>query len=85
VSSDTPHAGMRADPERGGVAVADDSLWDVAETAEYLRLKVAGVYRLAESRDPAERLPHVKIGALLRFRREDIDRWLDARAEVTTQ
>jgi excisionase family DNA binding protein len=43
------------------------------ELAEYLAISKATVYRLVGKRQ----LPFHKIGGVLRFRREDIERYLD--------
>ena len=47
----------------------------VAETAQYLRLSAATVYRLAQ----AGEIPAVRVGRLWRFQRELLDEWLDER------
>jgi excisionase family DNA binding protein len=57
-----------------------ESLLTVADVARLLSLKPARVYALAEERDPAKRLPAVRIGRLLRFRAEDLDRFVAERA-----
>lgn len=41
---------------------APEPLLDVRDVARLLSLKVGRMYALAESRDPSERLPSVKIG-----------------------
>jgi excisionase family DNA binding protein len=56
-----------------------EPLLDVGEVARVLNLKVARVYALAESRDPATRLPAVRVGRLLRFRPEDVRRYVEER------
>jgi excisionase family DNA binding protein len=54
-------------------------LLDVRDVARVLNVKVGRVYALAESRDPAVRLPSVRIGRLLRFRAADVERYVDER------
>lgn len=46
----------------------------VEEVAEYLRIPRGSVYRLAQRGG----IPAHKVGRHWRFRRETIDRWLDA-------
>ena len=43
------------------------------ELSEYLNLKRSTVYSMAESGE----LPHYKIGRLIRFRKSDVDRWIE--------
>jgi excisionase family DNA binding protein len=62
--------GDRPDPIAPG-----DGLWDVADVAGYLRLPVNSIYKMTAQK-AAVRIPHIRIGAALRFRRSDIDRWL---------
>jgi len=45
----------------------------VQEVADYLRVNQRTVYRLAATR----RLPSFKVGANWRFKRADIERWID--------
>jgi excisionase family DNA binding protein len=49
-----------------------DSLWTVKEVAAYLRVSTSMVYQRANTGE----LPHLKVGALLRFRRSEIDEYL---------
>jgi excisionase family DNA binding protein len=45
----------------------------IKEVAAYLKINQATAYHWAQ----AGRLPGIKIGRIWRFRREDIDAWLD--------
>lgn len=45
----------------------------IGETAEYLRISLSSLYKLAQDR----RVPCQKVGKHWRFRRQTIDRWLD--------
>lgn len=51
-------------------------LWEIEEVAAYLRIPTSSVYKMTgpRSRRP---IPHIKLGGRLRFRKADIDRWLD--------
>ncbi len=51
---------------------ASKSLLTVEEVAEYLRVKVSTIYNWTH----VEYIPHIKLGRVLRFRRDDIDKWL---------
>jgi len=55
-----------------------DSVMTVKEVAEYLRVNQRTVYRLAVDR----KLPGFKVGTTWRFKRADIERWIDAQASV---
>ena len=50
-----------------------DSLWNAKTTAEYLGVTVYTVYRYAEN----NQLPHIKKSFGLRFRKVDLDTWLE--------
>lgn len=51
----------------------DQPLLTVEELQEYLGVSRSWVYEARRSK----RLPHYKLGALLRFARSEIDRWLE--------
>lgn len=53
-----------------------DSIMTVKEVADYLRVNQRTVYRLTVDR----KLPGFKVGTNWRFKRMDIDRWIDAQA-----
>ena len=56
-------------------------LWRIADVAEYLDVPVRTVYRWSsEGTGPRS----IKVGKHLRYRREDVDRWLDARSGTTS-
>jgi excisionase family DNA binding protein len=61
-----------AEPDAGD---SGDSLWDVAGVAAYLHVPVGAIYRMT-ARRAGVRIPHIRLGNKLRFRKEDIDRWL---------
>ena len=54
-----------------------ESLLTVHEVAKILKVPVSWVYERTRRRG-TERLPHMKIGKYLRFRKEDVLGWLDA-------
>ena len=61
------------------MSTATDSVMTVKEVADYLRVNQRTVYRLTGDR----KLPGFKVGTTWRFKRADIDRWIDARAAAS--
>lgn len=55
-------------------------LWDKLQTAKRLGISVRGLDRLI--RDAENPLPHLTLGRLIKFRPDDVQRWIDAK--VTT-
>lgn len=53
-----------------------EALWSIEDVAAYLGVPVGSVYKMT-AETARIRIPHLKIGGRLRFRRTDIDRWLD--------
>ncbi len=53
-----------------------EPLWSIEDVAAYLKIPEMSVYKMTR-RGAVTPIPHVKLGGLLRFRRRDIDRWLD--------
>lgn len=51
----------------------ENGLWDIEQLCNYLRLKKSAVYGMTMRRE----LPYLKIGKRLRFRKTDIDRYLE--------
>ena len=56
--------------------VVDETLLTPSDVAEILRVPISWVYERARRHGTA-RLPHIKIGKYLRFRKEDVLGWLD--------
>jgi len=56
-----------------------DNLMTLAEVAAYLRLSKDTVYRMASG----GRLPASKVGSQWRFRKGDVDQWLDKNKNVS--
>lgn len=55
----------------------EDKLLNLQELAEYLNVTKRTVYRLLDGSD----LPSFRVGSHLRFKREEIDEWLDQHRE----
>jgi len=58
------------------LGVVNDTLLTPREVAEMLRVPISWVYERTRRHGTA-RLPHIKIGKYLRFRKEDVLGWLD--------
>lgn len=56
----------------------DDRLLSVEEVAAYLNLAVGTIY----NRVSRNEIPHVKLGRSVRFRRTDIDAWVESQAST---
>jgi excisionase family DNA binding protein len=56
------------------MAKHEESLWRIEDLAEYLAMSAGEVQELVD----VIGIPHLKIGKHLRFRKTDIDRWLDS-------
>ena len=55
-----------------------DEIWTIRELAAYLKLKEKTAYALASRCE----IPGFKVGGSWRFRRSDIDSWIDKRAKA---
>jgi excisionase family DNA binding protein len=55
-----------------------EKLLTLEEVADYLRLSKDTVYRMAS----AGKLPASKVGSQWRFRKEDVDQWLEKNKNV---
>ena len=53
----------------------DKGYLTVKEVAQYLNMKASTVYAWVPE------MPHYKIGNLLRFRKEDVDAWMETKRE----
>ncbi len=52
------------------------SVWTIQEAAEYLSLPVNSLYKMTGPKARL-RVPHIRIAGRLRFRKADLDQWLD--------
>ncbi|MBN1954739.1 MAG: helix-turn-helix domain-containing protein [Anaerolineae bacterium] len=53
--------------------MAEETLMDIRQVAAYLQINEATAYNWAQR----GKLPGIKLGRVWRFRREDIEAWLD--------
>ena len=58
-----------------------ESAMTVREVATYLNVNEKTVYRLAQRRE----LPGFKVAGAWRFRRDDIDRWIEEQKQAGTE
>ncbi|WKZ17751.1 MAG: helix-turn-helix domain-containing protein [Candidatus Jettenia sp. CY-1] len=55
----------------------DNGLMDMNQAAAYLNIKVSTLYGMTMKR----KIPYIKVGKLNRFRRLDLDIWIDKNAQ----
>jgi excisionase family DNA binding protein len=56
--------------------MTEQSLWKISDVAQYLGIPPNSVYKMTGPKS-ALRMPHIRITGKLRFRKADIDQWLD--------
>lgn len=54
----------------------DESLWTIGDAAAYLRVPVSSVYKMT-ARKARVAIPHIRIAGRIRFRKTDLDSWLE--------
>jgi excisionase family DNA binding protein len=54
----------------------DDMIFDVKELSIYLKVPVSWIY----NKNTLKELPHFKTGKYTRFRKKDIDKWIESRS-----
>src|SRR3989442_11959448 len=57
-------------------AGSDNAIWTIREAAAYLSVPVNSLYKMTGPKARL-RVPHIRIAGRLRFRKVDLDRWLD--------
>jgi excisionase family DNA binding protein len=67
--------GASEDLRAGASAPSPPKLLEVEDVADMLGMTTDWIYREVR----AGRLPHIRLGRYVRFRRESVDAWLDAR------
>jgi len=55
-------------------SLREDRLYDVQELAEYLSVSTQWIYERVQLKE----IPHIKVGKHVRFKKSDIDHWLDS-------
>ena len=59
----------------------DDDIWTIKEVAIYLKIKEKTAYALVAQ----GKIPGFKVGGAWRFRREDIDNWIESKTAQETE
>lgn len=63
--------------------MTEQFLWKTPDVAQYLGIPLSSVYKMTGPKSQI-RLPHIRIAGKVRFRKDDIDRWLDQFAVSNT-
>ncbi len=56
--------------------MTEQCLWKISDVAQYLGIPLSSVYKMTGPKS-ALRIPHIRIAGKVRFRKPDIDQWLD--------
>ena len=56
--------------------MAEQCLWKISDVAQYLGIPLSSVYKMTGPKS-ALRIPHIRIAGKVRFRKADVDQWLD--------
>ena len=56
--------------------MTEQYLWRTPDVAQYLGIPLSSVYKMTGPKSPI-RMPHIRIAGKVRFRKADIDGWLD--------
>jgi excisionase family DNA binding protein len=56
--------------------MTEQCLWKISDVAQYLGVPLSSVYKMTGPKSVL-RIPHVRIAGKVRFRKADIDQWLD--------
>jgi excisionase family DNA binding protein len=55
--------------------VIDNGFWDIEDLSKYLKVKIKTLYAMLPD------IPHYRIGKLIRFKKAEIDAWLESKRE----
>jgi len=56
-------------------SLIDSIFWDIEDLSHYLNVKVKTIYSMVPD------IPHYRIGKLIRFKKVEIDSWLESKRE----
>jgi excisionase family DNA binding protein len=56
--------------------MTEQCLWKISDVAQYLGVPLSSVYKMTGPKSVL-RIPHLRISGKVRFRKADIDQWLD--------
>jgi excisionase family DNA binding protein len=51
--------------------IMDNGFWDIADLSGYLKVKVKTIYAMISD------IPHYRVGKLIRFKKQEIDSWME--------
>jgi excisionase family DNA binding protein len=51
--------------------IFDNSYWDILDLSRYLKIKVKTLYAMIYD------IPHYRVGKLIRFKKEEIEAWME--------
>jgi len=54
-------------------SMIDDGFWDIEDLSNYLKVKIKTLYAMSSD------IPHYRVGKLIRFRKQEIDSWMENR------
>jgi excisionase family DNA binding protein len=63
--------------------MTEQCLWKISDLAQYLGIPLSSVYKMTGPKSTL-RIPHIRIAGKVRFRKSDIDQWLDQFAVSTS-
>ena len=55
--------------------IIDDGYWDISDLSAYLKIKIKTLYAMASD------IPHYRVGKLIRFKKDEIDSWMQNKKE----
>ncbi len=79
---ETGKARCSSEKQKVKSAMKQQALWKISDVAQYLGIPLKSVYSMTSPK-AVIRIPHIKIAGKVRFRKADIDLWLDQCTVVT--
>lgn len=55
----------------------DNGFWNIADLSAYLKIKIKTLYAMISD------IPHYRVGKLIRFKKDEIDSWMQNKKEKT--
>ena len=71
----TPVEGQESTKANAKESLSFQEYLKIEDISVYLNIKSKTLYAMVESRD----IPHYRIGRLIRFKKEDVDSWMEAK------
>jgi excisionase family DNA binding protein len=54
----------------------NNEFWDIEDLSHYLNVKVKTLYAMIRT------IPHYRVGKLIRFKKEEIEAWMESKKEI---